>query len=958
MKRRRQQPAQVAPTKGAALQGGGAPSREDWDGSKGRSSAGVSDSFSDSMAADENALMEADALAATKRAKRFAQEGQNRVRLAHLPIAFGNRADTPSYAKTEATSDRDQERLRLLRFVEGISTLDRQTWLGGGPWSLQFEPELEDAYQTFMHLVDDESQTIVVIIAMIICAICPRMYRLYYFGGGYFNGRWWYAFFAVAGVVLMKAAVNILRIRRMRDADTPAEAVAIRGWINFGRVPILIALLCFLTVYTLMYATECGNVEVGHVPIVGAGPCISLETSVLPTTVHFYISAGWVSLNLALKSSFQFTCITSTYLAIIMVYVCWDVDLSVHDLDDDSVQRVLACFYLLCPNFFFLGMFYHFERLRRQQFLLLLANKEHVLKAMDARRRIHDSARFLCHELRNPLQSILGGLRSFTTLGVSPSTVSDLKLSKEDMAMLETVWIGMVSGVQQLTSVTNDVLDFERISAGRLPFQFEKVRLSDTLEEVVKMFRTVYEGVRFVIDVEEDVVTWTDPRRVRQILMNGVSYAIKYTVPKYADKRVPGCAEVALKMRVNHFAPMAYRREWGLESVSANGDDKKLRKMLRRERSRDLKGGRVAVEMIVVDNGPGLERTALGPERQRRVHQRNMGMQLSSAIAEALQGFIAVKNISKWDAKERKFRTVGARFTFSMPLDPDHTTILDQKINRTIHSVALLRSKVKTEGDKAKNVSSPGSVGEFGSLPDFDESSASYWRASGSNPNKSISISEAESPARGAEDSIGGRPVPHPNARAQTLREDAVTVDVPRTTRPWKTESSLPASAPSSSWKRRKNSNNFKYKTMLIEDDETVRMLAQYSLRQCRAAVRCVDDKNLDERVSEITSTSINGVEYDVVFIDIVLGAFDGRDVCHRLRKHNYCKAIVAATANTSAEDVASYKDAGFDGVLPKPYMQEDLLEVLSFYEEIDFARSPFTCFEPNFTQPSTSVRK
>uniref|UniRef100_A0A7S1UCH0 histidine kinase n=1 Tax=Phaeomonas parva TaxID=124430 RepID=A0A7S1UCH0_9STRA len=901
--------------------------------------------------------VQADALAATERMQRIAKGEGNRKHLAHLPIAFGKKNGMPHA--------QDRDGLPLLKSFVGIDHSD--PWLYGREYMLQFKPDLEDAFQTTVHVMDDESQLIVVAIAISSSLIFPRACHSWMVGSPQFGtsdvaDTGDAMLLAVVIAVNMKSIIDFVHCRRLRKASSLAEARSIRQAIAFGRMPLLLSFLATQIFAVTAYLTQCGDAKIGY-PL--GGGCITLETMLLPEQLHFVMLAAWVVYNLAVKSRFDFTCITSVMLATCQVWVYLAVDMSVHNLNQDEVQRYLACLYLSCPLAFLLGTFYHFELLRRRQFLLALANNDHVLKAMDAKGRIQQSAKFLCHELRNPLQSILGGLRSFTALDVSPSTVSDLVLSKEDKAMLETVWIGMVCSAQQLTSITTDVLDFERISAGRLPFQFEKTRLSDTLEDVVKMFRTVYEGVRFNIDVEQDVVTWTDPRRVRQILMNGVSNAIKYTVPKYADKSVPGCPEVTLKMRINQFGAMPFRRDSNLSgggrgskmdsNAKANprklnfgsfgtrgryGSDDKSGKNEKNGKGRKDRGVGAAkkvrplvLEMTVTDNGPGLTLKPGPPHRgMAQRGRRGLGMHLSSAIAEALQGFIDVNELTEWDRDARDFRAVGARFIFCMPVDPNHTTVLAQRINRTTPSVALSRRAAGTRSNR----------------PSFDKESG---------PN----ASPTSQPRRGDNDEV-------PSSRRSSMGRDSPSDHLRPARLHQAVEEKTSAEAASAESVEEKASNEgredstrsrgvprvpgappqkkYKYKTMVIEDDETVRTLAQYSLRQCDAAVRCVDDRNLHERVSEITKTTINGVAFDVVFVDIFLGSLDGRDVCRQLREQGYAKAVVAATANTSTEDVASYKAAGFDGVLAKPYMQEDLLKVLQFYEEIGFERSPFVYFE------------
>jgi len=66
--------------------------------------------------------------------------------------------------------------------------------------------------------------------------------------------------------------------------------------------------------------------------------------------------------------------------------------------------------------------------------------------------------------------------------------------------------------------------------------------------------------------------------------------------------------------------------------------------------------------------------------------------------------------------------------------------------------------------------------------------------------------------------------------------------------------------------------------------------------------------------------------EFDLVFMDIQMPIMDGLAALVALKAANYRKPVIACTANVMKEDVEEYLAAGFDSVIGKPYLKEDLI--------------------------------
>lgn len=127
----------------------------------------------------------------------------------------------------------------------------------------------------------------------------------------------------------------------------------------------------------------------------------------------------------------------------------------------------------------------------------------------------------MSHELRTPLNSIIGFSRMMLD-------GADGEISEEVEEDITTIHH---SG-QHLLSLINDILDIAKIEAGFMELDQGAVDFLDVAEEVQHMTSILFKDkpVAFHLDIEPDLPTlYADHVRVRQILNNLVSNAIKFT---------------------------------------------------------------------------------------------------------------------------------------------------------------------------------------------------------------------------------------------------------------------------------------------------------------------------------------------------------------------------------------------------------------------------------------------
>ena len=166
--------------------------------------------------------------------------------------------------------------------------------------------------------------------------------------------------------------------------------------------------------------------------------------------------------------------------------------------------------------------------LERQQ---MMAELEEARTAADqANRSKSEFLANMSHEIRTPMNAIIG----MTEL------VLDSGLTAGQRENLEVV----SNSADLLLSLLNDILDFSKIEAGRLDLELTPFDLMRVLDDTVDTFalRAHQQGLEIACDVDADVPTAVigDPTRLRQVVVNLVSNALKFTEKGEVTVRV-GC---------------------------------------------------------------------------------------------------------------------------------------------------------------------------------------------------------------------------------------------------------------------------------------------------------------------------------------------------------------------------------------------------------------------------------
>jgi signal transduction histidine kinase len=145
---------------------------------------------------------------------------------------------------------------------------------------------------------------------------------------------------------------------------------------------------------------------------------------------------------------------------------------------------------------------------------LLNARRQQAIAATRAK---DDFLSRVSHELKTPLTAMIG----FAQL-----LEEDTDLSPESRGDAEQI----VTGGEHLHGLIEELLDIKAIEAGKLAMSIEPVRVGQSADDAISVVRSMPESSTITITTEcpEDAVVAADRRRLREVLLNLLTNAVKY----------------------------------------------------------------------------------------------------------------------------------------------------------------------------------------------------------------------------------------------------------------------------------------------------------------------------------------------------------------------------------------------------------------------------------------------
>ena len=491
-------------------------------------------------------------------------------------------------------------------------------------------------------------------------------------------------------------------------------------------------------------------------------------------------------------------------------------------------------------------------------------SREARARAEEASAAKSDFLANISHEMRTPLHAIMGMLQLALDNETSPERVRRLEMARRS--------------AESLLGTIDDILDFSKIEARKIDLEPIYFSVCDLLTETMKPLgvTAAAKGLSLAYLVQPDVPDslWGDPLRLRQVLINLVGNAIKFT-----DR-----GEIAVRV--------------SQEQLGAT---------------------RITLRFDVRDTGIGIDparRDAIfqpfeqaDSSHSRRYGGTGLGLAIVSRLVEAMGGRI---DVSSEPGK-------GSAFTFSVAteVDPIESPPLRRAWEGSLAGLSVLVVD-RNSNSRSFIAEMLRSRGIFATAcPSFDEAPRGRYAC----------IVTAEIAIRDEPLIVITSPLEHPPDQYLRVTRPVAERELIDTV-----GAALGLAAPTMALPLPVPQPQGRSLRLLVAEDHPVNQ--EFAAEALRRLGHSVDVASNGAEALDLMTRK----PFDLVLMDVQMPDIDGLEVTRRFRAEESGGhvPIVALTAHTRREDRDRCLGAGMDAVLTKPIDRTQLAEVIASLTGID----------------------